>query len=270
MRTTHWLMIAVLGLLLTSCASIQTGPTPGALQALAPTGKLRVGLYRGNPLSVTQDPASGEMKGVGFDLGKEFARRMGVPFEPVVYPSSGAIVASAKSSQWDVTFLAVSAPRANEMDFTAAAMEIDRGYLVQGDSFIVTAADVDRPGIRVAVAAKGGSDIFLSRALKNAVVIPVVVGESGDALASEMLKTGRADVFAANKATLYELLDRLSGFRVLDGRFATDPVAMAIPKGRDLGMAYARRFVEDAKSEGFVKAALERAGVRGAVVAPLQ
>jgi polar amino acid transport system substrate-binding protein len=35
-------------------------------------------------------------------------------------------------------------------------------------------------------------------------------------------------------------------------------------------MAFARRFVEDAKSEGFVKAALERAGVRGAVVAPLQ
>jgi polar amino acid transport system substrate-binding protein len=44
---------------------------------------------------------------------------------------------------------------------------------------------------------------------------------------------------------------------------------MAIPKGRDLGAAYSRKFVEDAKSEGLVKAAIERAGIRGAVVAPL-
>ena len=35
-------------------------------------------------------------------------------------------------------------------------------------------------------------------------------------------------------------------------------------------MAYARKFVEDAKSEGLVKTAIERAGVRGALVAPLQ
>ena len=85
-----------------------------------------------------------------------------------------------------------------------------------------------------------------------------------------MLKSGRADAFAASKPSLFEISDQLPGFRVLDGRFATDPVAMAIPKGRDLGMAYARKFVEDAKAEGLVKAALERAGIRGAVVAPLK
>ena len=47
-------------------------------------------------------------------------------------------------------------------------------------------------------------------------------------------------------------------------------MAMVIPKGRDLGMAYARKFVEDAKSEELVKAAIERARIRGAVVPPLQ
>ena len=266
MRATHWLMAAILGLLLTGCAGIPTAPTPEARQALAPTAKLRVGLYRGNPLSVTQDSGSGEMKGVGYDLGKELARRMGVPFEPVVYPSSRALVAGAKSGQWDVAFLTVSAARAKEMDFTAPHVEIERGYLVPSGSSISTVADVDRPGIRVAVPEKGGSDNFLSRALKNA----VVVRGAGDAGALELLKSGRADAFAANKATLFELLNRLPGFRVLDSRFATDPVAMAIPKGRDLGMAYARKFVEDAKSEGLVKAAIERAGIRGAVVAPLQ
>ena len=96
MRTTHWLMTAILGLLLTGCAGIGTAPTPEARQALAPTGKLRVGLQLGNPLNVIRDSASGEMKGVAFDLGNELARRMGVPFEPVLYPSVGALLDSGK------------------------------------------------------------------------------------------------------------------------------------------------------------------------------
>jgi len=45
---------------------------------------------------------------------------------------------------------------------------------------------------------------------------------------------------------------------------------MAMPKGRDLGLAYARKFIEDAKSGGLVTAAIERAGLRGVVVAPFK
>ena len=266
MRTTHWLMTAILGLLLTGCAGIDTAPTPEARQALAPTGKLRVGLYLGQPLSVIRDSASGEMKGVAFDLGKELARRMGVPFEPVVYPSSGAIVGSAKSGQWDVAFFAVVPAGAKDIDFTAPHLEIEFGYLVPSGSSISTLTDVDRPGIRVGVPAKSTTDALLSRALKNA----VLVRSPGLAAGLELLKSGRADVFASNKANLFEMSDQWPGSRVLAGSYATTPQAMAIPKGRDLGMAYARKFVEDAKSEGLVKAALERLGIRGAVVAPLQ
>jgi polar amino acid transport system substrate-binding protein len=150
--------------------------------------------------------------------------------------------------------------------FQRATLEVEFGYLIPGGSSISTMADVDRPGIRVAVQEKGLADIFFSRTLKNAVVIRA----SSNPGALEALKSGRADVFAGNKPSLFEMLNQLPGFRVLDGRFATDPVAMAIPKGRDLGMAYARKFVEDAKSEGLVKAAIERVGMRGAVVAPLE
>jgi polar amino acid transport system substrate-binding protein len=64
MRTTHWLVTAILGLLLTGCAGISTVPTPEARQALAPTGKLRVGLQLGSPHNVIRDSVSGEMKGV--------------------------------------------------------------------------------------------------------------------------------------------------------------------------------------------------------------
>lgn len=265
MRTTHWLMTAILGLVLTGCAGIQSATTPDVRQALAPTGKLRAGLILGVPAQVMRDSASGEMKGVAFDLGKEFARRMGVPFEPVLYPSIGALLDGGKSGNWDVAFVGFNPARAKEWDLTAPHLEIELGYLVPGGSSISTLTEVDRPGVRVAVAEKGQADSNLSRALKNAVLV-----RSPDLAAGlEMLKSGKADVFASNKPSLFEMSDQLPGFRVLDGRFATERQAMAIPKVRDLGMAYARKFVEDAKSEGLVKAAIERAGLRGAVVARL-
>ena len=72
------------------------------------------------------------------------------------------------------------------------------------------------------------------------------------------------------KPVLFEMSNQLPGSRVLDGQPGIDPHAMAMPKGRDLGAAYARQYIEDAKSEGLVKAASEKAGLRGVVVAPLK
>ena len=261
-RTTLALGAATVGLLLTGCAGISTAPTPDVRQALAPTGKLRVGLQLGNPLNVIRDPVSGEMKGLGFDLGNELARRIGVPFEPVLYPSIGALLNSGKSGAWDVAHFGFSPERMKEWDFAAVHLEVEFGYLTSGGSPISTMVDVDRPGLRVAVQEKSGPDIFFSRTLMNASVIRA--SSNSDAL--EAMKSGRADAMGSIKPILFELSNQLPGSRVLDGRPGIDPHAMAMPKGRDAGVAYLRQFIEAAKSEGLVKAAIERAGLRGVVV----
>jgi polar amino acid transport system substrate-binding protein len=73
------------------------------------------------------------------------------------------------------------------------------------------------------------------------------------------------------KPVLFELSSQLPGSRVLDGRAGIDPHAMAMPKGRgDLAVTYARQYIENAKAEGRVQAAIDRAGVGGVVVAQLQ
>lgn len=266
MRTIQQLISAVAVVSLAACAGLQNTPSTEVRQSLAPTGKLRVGLINGAPANVIRDSSSGEMKGVGYDLGRELARRLGVPFEPVVYPSVGALLDAGKTEQWDVTFNGVTADRAKYLDFTAPHLEIEFGYLVPADSRISKLEDVDRPGVRVAVPEKGAADVLLSHALKNAVVVrgPGLPG------ALQLVKSGKAEVFAANKPNLFEMSRQLAGSRVLDGRPGIETQAMLMPKRRDAGRAYARKFVEDAKAEGLVKAAIERAGLRGVVVAPLQ
>ena len=266
MRTVPWLIIVVIGLLSGGCANIQTVPARNERLALAPTGKLRIGLLSDNPVTATRDPTSGEMKGVAVDLGRELARRIGVPFEVVSYPTVVALIDSAKSGQWDITFIGINPERAKSIDFSATYAEVEMGYLVPTGSSISAMSDVDKPGMRIAVQEKGGADVRLTPTIKNA----TLVRGSTIAAGVEMLRSGKADALAAVKTFLFPASDQLPGSRVLEGRITVTAIGIGVPKGQDASAVYARKFVEDAKSGGLVKAAIERAGLRGVVVAPLQ
>jgi polar amino acid transport system substrate-binding protein len=199
-------------------------------------------------------------KGVGFDLGKDLARRIGVPFEPVVYPSPGAILGGLKSGEWDLTLFGPNPERERVLIFTPAFLVIEHGYLVPAGSPISTIDAVDRAGTRIGAPQGGSVNASLARTVKNALVIASPSVPAGE----NMLKSGKADVFAANKANLFELSDKMPGSRVLDGRIGVDEVAVAVPKDRESAMPYLRQYIEDAKSEGLIKAAVERSGLRGA------
>jgi polar amino acid transport system substrate-binding protein len=44
--------------------------------------------------------------------------------------------------------------------------------------------------------------------------------------------------------------------------------SIAVPRGRDAGLAYLRYLVEDTKASGLVARAIEKTGARGVSVAP--
>jgi polar amino acid transport system substrate-binding protein len=266
MTRANLLLAAILGLFAAGFAGISSAQTPDERQALAPTGTLRVALQQANPLNVVQDPGSGEMAGVAFYLGNDLAQRLGVPFEPVLYPSVGALLDSGKTGAWDVAFVGFSPARAEEWDFTGLHIEVEFGYLVPDGSPISSTADVDRPEIRVAVQENSGPDAFFTRLLQNA----VLVRRASNPAALAAVRSDEAEVMASIKPVLFELSSQLPGSRVLDDRPGIDPHAMALPQGRGVGLAYARQFIEDAKSQGLVQAAIERSGVEGVAVAPPQ
>jgi polar amino acid transport system substrate-binding protein len=266
MRIRNWLSAGVVGLLIGGCAGMQTGASPETKAAVAPTGKLRVAFLL-VPIYATKDPATGELKGVAIDLGKDLARRVGVPFDPVVYPNPPALIGGAKSGAWDVALMGINAERAAAMDFSPPYVEVEQGYLVRAGVSIATASDVDKAGIRIGVLEKAGADLYLSSTLKNA----ALVRAKSVAEIYALLDTGKADVIAGTKAALFAGAASRPNSRVLEGRIFVEPLGMGVPKGRDgAAAAYVGKFVEEAKAEGLVKSAIERAGLRGVVVAPLK
>jgi polar amino acid transport system substrate-binding protein len=266
MKLRNRLYAGIAGLFLVSCAGLQTAPSPDAKAALSPTGSLRVA-FVSTSIYATKDPKTGELKGVGVDLGHDLARRLGVPFNPVVYSNVSTLIAGAKAGEFDVALMGINAERAMALDFSAPYMEVELGFLVRAESPIAGIADVDRTGVRVGVLEKGGSDLQLSRTLKNA----ELVRAASAADLYLLLGAGKADAIAATKTALFVEADKLPGSRVLEGRFLVEPIGAGVPKGRNpAAAAYVGTFVESAKADGQVKTAIDRAGLRGVVVASLK
>ncbi|MGZ5233674.1 MAG: ABC transporter substrate-binding protein [Burkholderiales bacterium] len=238
--------------------------SPAVLSELAPTGKLRVGLNMSNFLLTRTYSATGEPAGVAVDLGRELARRLGFPIELVPYPNPGALADAARSGVWDVGFLGAEPQRANEIDFTAAYVEIEATYLVPPGSSLRSIDDVDRDGIRVAVPTKSAYELYLTRSLKHA----KLVHEKGADNAFKRFLDDKLDALAGLKPRLVTDRDNLPGSRILDGRFTAVQQAVGTPKGRNNGARYLREFVEEIKAAGVVARAIESNGVRGLTVAP--
>jgi polar amino acid transport system substrate-binding protein len=236
--------------------------SPSVRSQLAPTGKLRVGINYGNPVLATRDSSNGELRGVAVDLANELGTRSGLPIEVIAFESAGRMFEAVKTAEWDIAFLAIDPGRADEIDFTAAYIEIEGTYLVPSGSQISTIADVDRKGVRIGVSAKSAYDLFLSRSIQHAELIRAPDPNK----AFELIVTERVDVVAGVKQHLVANAEKLPGSRVLDGRFMAIQQAVGIPKGREAGARYLRDFIEDAKASGVVARAIDKAGVRGVSV----
>ncbi len=248
---------------LASCAGMRTEPDAQTNAAIAPTGTLRVGFVAAQIFGI-RDPATGELRGVAVDLGRELGRRLGVPVTLLAYDNPGGLLAAAKSADWDVAMIGVDPERAKTIDFVAPYMDLEHGYLAGAGTTVTTAADIDRPGVRIGVLEKAGADTLLSSSIKEATLVRTrSLPELFAALA-----TKKADVIASGKAGLFTEATRSAGTRVLDGRILLEPIALALPKGRlPAASDYLERFTEAAKSDGFVQAAIDRAALRGVVVA---
>ena len=254
------IFVAGVVVLLAACATPSTRPPVEIREALAPAGKLRVGVYAGSPTSMVRG-ASGEVRGVSIDLGAELAKRLGVAVERVEFPRLADVLDAMKAGKVDFTVTNATPARAKDLDFTPPVLNIELGFLVAPRAPIAAMGEVDRAGVRVGVAQGSTTQTTLPGALKNAAIVAAPTVKA----ATEMLAKGELDAFATNKAILFEMSDALPGSRVLDGRWGLEHLAIAIPKGRDAGLPYVRTFAADAMAEGLVARAAQRAGLRGSV-----
>jgi polar amino acid transport system substrate-binding protein len=232
---------------------------------LVQAGKIRVGVHS---VMYTKDPQTSEPKGASvgiilLDIARALGARIGAEILPVGHPTIPEMLMCLRAGACDMGFMGPD-PSRTGVDFSPPILQVDYTFLVPGASSIQRIADVDRPGVRIAVVSDHASTLTLSRILKHAQLVYAATPDP----TFELLRSGQADAFASVRGVLLEYSAKLPGSRVLDEHYGANLVGMVVPKGQAARLAYISEFIEQAKASGLVQQAIERAGLPGYQVAP--
>ena len=260
----RWLCAAIAGaLMLGGCGSLPAPSAPPALRdTLAPTGVLRIAVYPGSPTSLVEAAAPENMRGLSVDLGRSLAARLGVPAQIIVHLRLAEALAAVQRGDADFTITNATVERQRMVDFAAPIVDLELGVLVPSTSRVAAVDRLDQPDVTIGVSQGSSSERVLGARLKMSRLRTYPSLEA----ARTALQAGEIDAYATNKAILFEMVDRVPGTRVLDGRWGTEHLALAIPKGRAAGMAYLEAFSGEVRASGELDRAVKRAGLRGTVV----
>lgn len=238
--------------------------SPEIIAQLAPTGVLRAAINMSNFLLVSSRTPDGGPAGVSPDMARAVADRLGVPVRYVPYPRPGELADAAASGVWDIGLIGAEPQRAEKIAFTAAYAEIEATYLVPPGSPIAAMDQVDRPGNRIAVAARAAYDLWLERNIRAA----SLVRATGLDASYDLFVTEKLEALAGLRPKLIEEAEKLPGARILPGAFMTVQQAIGTPRGRPAAEAFLADFVEEAKRGGLVASLIAKHGVKGLSVAP--
>ncbi len=235
-----------------------------SLAELAPTGTLRAGINMSNFLLVSGGLVDGVPVGMSPDLARAIAAKLGVPVQLVPYPSPGLLADDAGKGVWDIGLIGAEPARAQTIDFTPAYAEIESTYLVPAGSAIQSIAEVDRPGVRIAVTARAAYDLWLEANIKHATLVRAQ-GLDG---AFELFVNDKLDVLAGLRPRLLSDVAKLPGARILDGQFTAVQQAVGTAKGNASALAFLRGFIAEAKTSGLIAGLIAKHQVQGLSVAP--
>jgi len=235
-----------------------------AQSVLAPKGVLRAAYLSGNPAQAVRDPATGNVRGVAIDLTRELGRQLGVEVVLNGVQSPQNVIDAVQNGQADIGFVAYNPERAGPVEFSKPYMLVQQTFLVRADSPIRSVKDIDRSNQKLGAGRGDSIALYLARTLKQAQLVEVT---ETPADAVKTLLAGKLDAFGANRQRLTDLMQGVSGLRLLpDDLYGVEQTIIA-PRNPN-AVQLVNQFVDEVRKSGFLRSAIDRSGVLGITVAP--
>lgn len=153
--------------------------------------------------AVMKDPKTGKLSGHDIDFMEVLAQQVGANIE-YHETTFGNMAAALQSGVCDIgTDFFINAPRSAAVAFTKPVFYAgNSGLARKGDTRFKTINDVDKPGIKVAVATGEAGHIYAKNNFKNAQIIPIDVESSDISKFLLEVESGRADIGLASAQTI--------------------------------------------------------------------
>lgn len=217
---------------------------------IAPSGRLRVGVNLGNTVLIQRDVSTGCLQGASVTMADELGRDLGVPVVLLPYRSAAAIVADASKKIWDIAFLARDPSRVT-LAFTVAYTSLEGTYLVQAGSPAQAVSDLDQDGMTIASEHGTAYDLYLSRTLKHAKLVPVASTEAS----IELVRSGGVSA-AAGVRQLLQKATATADLRLISPGFIELQQAIAVPSDHNASLPFLEAFLNRIRTSGSVDAML--------------
>ena len=242
--------------LLVGLSGLAFGQTTPASE-IAPGGKLRVGT-----VAITV------IGGVAEPVARFIGQKLGAVVEPVMYPNPEAYLQSFGKGEWDIVIAARVLVPAEKADSIADLWVISLIYVAAPGKEFPNIASVDKAGVKIGVIRGVPSDRVLTREIKAAEIVRIPLSPTIAVDAADLLRSHKADVFAADAGVGYPVAEALPGAAIVPGAFAMVRVAAALPKGRSAAaQAALATILDEAKQSGVVQKAIDAKGLKGVNVA---
>jgi polar amino acid transport system substrate-binding protein len=247
---------------LLAAAGLASAADPG----IAPTGTLRAAYIVSNLAQAVKDPATGEFRGVSTDIAKELGRRNQVAVTILPLASAVAVLDAVRGGRADIGFVAPNPERMGVVLYSQTYMLVQQSFLVRDDSPIRSVSELDRPGRKIGANSGDSVALYLKTHLTRATVV-----ESPDFTLKEgstWLANGTVDAFGGNRQRLRVSTQGIPGLRLLADNLYGVPQAIAVANDRPELLTEINSAIDELRSSGFLRAAVERSGVDGIDVAP--
>ena len=268
LRSVPRFLAAVLAGLATVAAMPAAGQSPERLSRIVERKALRVCIWPDYYGISFRNPKTGQLAGFDIDLARAFAKDLGVAVE-FVDSSFPALVRDLDTDRCDVAMFAVGKlpARLEALDFTQDVLASGLyGIATKAGRVVREWADIDRPGVRVAVQA----GTFMEPVMRERLRLATLVVVSPPRTREEELESGRVDVFLTDYPYSRRLIDNADWARLVEpppGYYRL-PYGYAVKKGQKAWLARVDAFVSAAKADGRLREAARRHGLEPILAAP--
>ena len=237
------------------------------LDRVKASGTVRVCIWPDYYGITYRSPRNQQLTGVDIDLSAEFARKLGVKLE-YVESSFAKLVDDVTSDRCDIAMHAVgiTPQRQQSLRFSQPYLRSDvYGVTTRTHRAVKSWADIDKPGVNVAVQAGTFMEPVMAAALKQATMVVIRPPQTRE----QELEAGRVDVFMTDYPYSRRLLDNADWARLIapPQPFNPVPYAYAVKPGDDDWLRVVDEFVTEIKRDGRLERAAKKYGL-GEIVVP--
>jgi polar amino acid transport system substrate-binding protein len=234
------------------------------LNHLAPKGFLRAAINMSNFLLVTGKKSNGDPDGVSPDLAKALANELGVDLKLVPFDRPGELADAVSEDIWDIGNIAVEPERAKTITFSSPYALIESTCLVRSNLNINSFNDVDKDGVRIAVAERSAYDLWLTDNITKAELVRAK-SINGSYL---LFQDNNYEVLAGLRPKLIDELSKVSDCKILDDAFTFVKQCVGFKPGNTEVEIFINNFIKKNVENGFIKGLFVKYNVLGKLSLP--